>query len=264
DLDKVGYSGRDKGITTFDKVDYMSPDQLAEKSSDQMTKEQIYQYVYNVLDPLGYSDVISKAGLKLDAEFPVKEIVVNGLKIEVSSKISQKFTPKSEFTEEPVTIELDSEGKLTTKCENKINKLTSEFEIDIAEVRDAIAKESSNLKKVAVSVTTGNIGVKLEENKGYPKFVLIVTSEDIFANADANKVKKELTVEVGFTIIPQRNNDYDYEFVPESLQNYALVTCATIAVFAILVFASYTFVPQALMALSMIVNRIAFASEVDS
>lgn len=90
-----------------------------------------------------------------------------------------------------------------------------------------------------------------------------MTSEDIFANADTNKVKKELTVEVGFTIIPQRNND-DYEFVPESLQNYALVTCATIAVFAILVFASYTFVPQALMALSMIVNRIAFASEVDS
>lgn len=219
DLDKVGYSGSDKGITTFDKVDYMSPDELAEKSSDQMIEEQIYQYVYNVLDPLGYSDVISRAGLKQEAEFPVKEIVINGLKIEISSKISQKFTKKSEFTEEPVTIELDSEGKLTTKCENKINKLTSEFEIDIVEVRDAIAKESSNLKKVAVSVTTGNIGVKLEENKGYPKFVLIVTSEDIFANADTtNKVKKELTVEVGFTITPLPNNDYDYEFVPESLQ----------------------------------------------
>ena len=116
DLDKVGYSGSDKGITTFDKVDYMSPDELAEKSSDQMIEEQIYQYVYNVLDPLGYSDVISRAGLKQEAEFPVKEIVINGLKIEISSKISQKFTKKSEFTEEPVTIELDSEGKLTTKC----------------------------------------------------------------------------------------------------------------------------------------------------
>lgn len=265
DLDKVGYSGSDKGITTFDKVDYMSPDELAEKSSDQMIEEQIYQYVYNVLDPLGYSDVISRAGLKQEAEFPVKEIVINGLKIEISSKISQKFTKKSEFTEEPVTIELDSEGKLTTKCENKINKLTSEFEIDIVEVRDAIAKESSNLKKVAVSVTTGNIGVKLEENKGYPKFVLIVTSEDIFANADTtNKVKKELTVEVGFTITPLPNNDYDYEFVPESLQKKALVTCTTIAVLAILVFASYTCVPQALMAIGMIVNRIAYASEVDS
>lgn len=108
DLDKVGYSGSDKGITTFDKVDYMSPDELAEKSSDQMIEEQIYQYVYNVLDPLGYSDVISRAGLKQEAEFPVKEIVINGLKIEISSKISQKFTKKSEFTEEPVTIELDS------------------------------------------------------------------------------------------------------------------------------------------------------------
>ena len=263
DLDKVGYSGRDKGIATFDKMPYMSPDELAEKSTDQMVKEQIYQYVYNVLDPLGYSDAISKAGLKQEAEFPVKEIIINGLKIEVSSKISQKFTPKSEFTEEPVTIELDSEGKLTTKCENKINKLTSEIEIDIDEVRDAIAKQNSNLKEVALSVTTGNIGVKLEENKGYPKFVLIVTSEDIFVNADTNKVKKELTVEVGFTIIHQPNKDYDYEFVPESLQKYALVTCTTIALLAILVFASSTCVPQALMAIGMIVNRIAFASEVD-
>ena len=44
---------------------------------------------------------------------------------------------------------MDSEGKLTTKCENKINKLTSEFEIDIAEVRDAIAKEKKKKKKVS-------------------------------------------------------------------------------------------------------------------
>ena len=80
----------------------------------------------------------------------------------------------------------------------------------------------------------------------------------------SNKVKKELTVEVGFTITPLPNNDYDYEFVPESLQKKALVTCTTIAVLAILVFASYTCVPQALMAIGMIVNRIAYASEVDS
>ena len=159
---------------------------------------------------------------------------------------------------------MDSEGKLTTKCENKINKLTSEFEIDIVEVRDAIAKESSNLKKVAVSVTTGNIGVKLEENKGYPKFVLIVTSEDIFANADTNKVKKELTVEVGFTVTPQRNNDYDYEFVPESLQKYALVTCTTIALLAIVVFAAPTCISEILLAIGMIINRAVIASEVDS
>lgn len=69
----------------------MSPDELAEKSSDRMIEEQIYQYVYNVLDSLGYSDVISRAGLKQEAEFPVKEIVINGLKIEISSKISQNL-----------------------------------------------------------------------------------------------------------------------------------------------------------------------------
>ena len=53
-------------------------------------------------------------------------------------------------------------------------------------------------------------------------------------------------------------------FYNSELQKKALVTCTTIAVLAILVFASYTCVPQALMAIGMIVNRIAYASEVDS
>ena len=91
-----------------------------------------------------------------------------------------------------------------------------------------------------------------------------MTSEDIFANADTNKVKKELTVEVGFTVTPQRNNDYDYEFVPESLQKYALVTCTTIALLAIVVFAAPTCISEILLAIGMIINRAVIASEVDS
>lgn len=37
DLDKVGYSGRDTGISSFDEATYLTPDQLAEENSDIMT-----------------------------------------------------------------------------------------------------------------------------------------------------------------------------------------------------------------------------------
>ena len=60
DLDKVGYSGSDKGITTFDKMPYMSPDQLAEKNSNIILDIQRDQYVYNVFEPLIVSRILCK------------------------------------------------------------------------------------------------------------------------------------------------------------------------------------------------------------
>lgn len=261
DLDKAGYSGRDKGIATFDKVPYMSPDQLADKNSDITTNAQIYQYIYNVFEPLGYLDMVSKSSIKFDAEFPVKEIYVNGLKVEVSSTISKKFTQKKDFSGDPITIELDSSGKLTAKCEDKINNLSSEIEIDKKEVSDAIAATTSNLKNVAISVTTGEIGFKVENKEGYPKISLIVTTENIFHEDDA--LKQELTVEISFTIIPQPTEDYDYKIIPESLQNNDTVKNIGLGLAAIIVVGIVIYLPGFLVTIGLLISNYAFSANVE-
>lgn len=245
DLDKVGYSGRDKGITTFDKMPYMSPDELAEKSSDQMTKEQIYQYVYNVLDPLGYSDAISKAGLKLDAEFPVSTIDAGDFMIEVSTTITDDFTPSSEFDETPISIEVDSDGKLTASCEDKITDLTTEIELDTSEAMDIISSTVANLKIVATSITAGNIGFKVEQEGGCPKLTFIVTSEDIVA--DSGTVNQEITVEISYKIVPNPSSGNNYEIDWEKVRNFGL----TILVLGIIAVGAYYLIPGALKAIGI-------------
>ena len=247
DLDKAGYSGRDKGITTFDKMPYMSPDELAEKSSDQMTKEQIYQYVYNVLDPLGYSDAISKAGLKLDAEFPVSTIDAGDFMIEVSTTITDDFTPSSEFDETPISIEVDSNGKLTASCEDKITDLTTEIELDTSEAMDIISSTVANLKIVATSITVGNIGFKVEQEGECPKLTFIVTSEDIVA--DSGTVNQEITVEISYKIVPNPSSGNNYEIDWEKVRNFGL----TILILGIIAGGAYYLIPGALKAIGIFV-----------
>lgn len=78
--------------------------------------------------------------------------------------------------------------------------MSAELETDIDGVKDVIDGTISNLKEIAVSITTGKIGFKLELDGTYPKFTLIFTSEDIFPESDS--VDEEITVELSFTIKP--------------------------------------------------------------
>ncbi len=198
DLDKVAYSGRDTGISNFDDVPYLTPDQLAERNSSVLSDSLVSEYVHNILFPLGFYDVISNVGIEYEKEFTVGTISTQQMLIEVSASILNEFTRN--FDNDPITIRLDSNGKLTASCENEIDKLSAELETDIDGVKDVIDGTISNLKEIAVSITTGKIGFKLELDGTYPKFTLIFTSEDIFPESDS--VDEEITVELSFTIKP--------------------------------------------------------------
>lgn len=200
DLDKVGYSGRDTGISNFDAVPYLTPDQLAVKNSNVLLDAQRDQFVYNVFEPLGYLDTISNVSMTFENEFLIDTVITTNCAIEVTALISEEVTQDEGFDDEPISIEIDNNGKLTTSCEDKISSLTSEIEIDAQEALDVINGTISDLKEVAVSVTTGKIGFKFEASDGYPKLTFIVTSSDIFP--DSGSVNQEITVEISFKIIP--------------------------------------------------------------
>ena len=174
DLDKVGYSGSDKGITTFDKMPYMSPDQLAEKNSNIILDIQRDQYVYNVFEPLGYLDKVYNSSLTYKKEFLLDTILLNGLTIKITAEVSGTLT--TNFDSTPITIDLNNEGELTASCEAEIEGMIAGMEIKDFKNIDLINSTINDLKDVAKSVTSGQIGVKVNLNGTYPKLTFVLNT----------------------------------------------------------------------------------------
>ena len=230
DLDKVGYSGRDKGITTFDKMPYMSPDQLAEKNSNIILDIQRDQYVYNVFEPLGYLDKVYNSSLTYKKEFLLDTILLNGLTIKITAEVSGTLT--TNFDSTPITIDLNNEGELTASCEAEIEGMIAGMEIKDFENIDIINSTINDLKDVAKSVTSGQIGVKVNLNGTYPKLTFVITTDDIFP--DSATVDQEITVEISFEIIPNPTPDVDYKLDSKTLTNLAISAAVVIGLIAFL------------------------------
>ena len=177
DLDKVGYSGSDKGITTFDKMPYMSPDQLAEKNSNIILDIQRDQYVYNVFEPLGYLDKVYNSSLTYKKEFLLDTILLNGLTIKITAEVSGTLT--TNFDSTPITIDLNNEGELTASCEAEIEGMIAGMEIKDFKNIDIINSTINDLKDVAKSVTSGQIGVKVNLNGTYPKLTFVLNTHNL-------------------------------------------------------------------------------------
>lgn len=230
DLDKVGYSGSDKGITTFDKMPYMSPDQLAEKNSNIILDIQRDQYVYNVFEPLGYLDKVYNSSLTYKKEFLLDTILLNGLTIKITAEVSGTLT--TNFDSTPITIDLNNEGELTASCEAEIEGMIAGMEIKDFKNIDLINSTINDLKDVAKSVTSGQIGVKVNLNGTYPKLTFVITTKDIFPDSAA--VDQEITVEISFEIIPNPTPDVDYKLDKITLTKCALSVAAVIGLIAFL------------------------------
>ena len=223
DLDKVGYSGSDKGIRTFDKVDYMSPDELAEKNSDQMIEEQKDQFVCNILEKLGYLNKVVKSNIVYEKESTVAAIPTDGCTIFVSYKSSHTFTPDNELGKKPIYIEMDNTGLLTTTCDNQIKNLTAGLEIQEKDIVRILNGTVDGLREVAISMKAGKIGMKIGVKDNLPVYTIIFTTKDILPDIDT--VDYEMTTEINFKIMPSISDDGKqpkYEINWEKAENFGV------------------------------------------
>ena len=92
---------------------------------------------------------------------------------------------------------------------------------------DIINSTIDDLKDVAVSVTSGQIGFKVELDEVYPKLSFVIANEDIFP--DTESVNEGITIEIGFKIIQKSSPDNDFEF------NWELVEVADVSTGIILI-----------------------------
>ena len=229
ELDKVGYSERDKGISNFDEVQYLTPDQLEEYNSENMIEIQRDQFLFNVFEPLGYLDVVSNASLTYNKEFLLDTISLSGLTIEVTAEVSD--TLATNFDSNPITIDVDNTVKLTASCEAEVEGLISGIELGDFEGIDIINSTIDDLKEIAVSITLGKIGVKVNLTSAFPKLTFIITSKDILPDSD--EIDKEITVEISFELIPTYEPEYNFEINVEELLVAGLTTATIIGLIAL-------------------------------
>ena len=240
DLDKVGYSGRDSGISNFDDVKYLSPDQLADRNESVLNDVQRDQYAYNVFEPLGYLDRITNAGISYEGEeIKLETIHLSGLDIEVTSKITREYFFKSDG--KPITISLNNDGTLSSACEASIENITANVELGNFEGLDIINTTLDNLKDVAVSITSGQIGFKVELDEVFPKLSFIIGTEDIFPDTDS--VNEGITIEIGFKIIPKPDINNNFEFNWELVENTSVSAGVILIILACIAAGAYYLIP---------------------
>ena len=240
DLDKVGYSGRDSGISNFDDVKYLSPDQLADRNESVLNDVQRDQYAYNVFEPLGYLDRITNAGISYEGEeIKLETIHLSGLDIEVTSKITSDYVFKSDG--KPITISLNNDGTLSSACEASIENITANVELGNFEGLDIINTTLDNLKDVAVSITSGQIGFKVELDEVFPKLSFIIGTEDIFPDTDS--VNEGITIEIGFKIIPKPDINNNFEFNWELVENTSVSAGVILIILACIAAGAYYLIP---------------------
>lgn len=132
-----------------------------------MIEIQRNQFVYNVLEPLGYLDVVSNGSLTYNKEFLLYTISLSGLAVKVTAEVSD--TLETNFDSNPIKIDVDNTGKLTAFCEAEIEGLIRGIELGDFEGIDTINSTIDDLKEVAVSITSGKIGVKVDLTSAFPK-----------------------------------------------------------------------------------------------
>lgn len=224
-IDKDAYSGRDVGVTEFEEVPEKTDEEIEEENRKAQLEIARKQYVYDVLDPLGYLDKIIDFGISYNKEIPLDTYIVGNTTVSVSAEISTEIKNIAE-TDYNIEIGIDNTGSLTAGCQDQIMEITSD--IDLGEVGNGL-DFSEILSNIALSVKAGNItfGVKLISPKQMEASICVST-DDLMP--EDPEIEASISVEVKFTItMPDNSSD---EFNVEEFATAALAAVATVAVVA--------------------------------
>ena len=220
-IDKDAYSGRDTGASSFDEVEEKSETELETENLNALLEIARNQYVYDVLDPLGYLDQILNIGISYNQEIPLATYVVGNTIVDVSTTVSKELYRVFE-TDFSFAIAIDNTGNLTAGCQDAIASLTSDLDLGDFGNAETI---SNTLSNIALSVKSGNVTLKLDHILPKQlKMSFIVSTDDLLAN---EKLESSISVELSFTVTI--NDTIDDRFDEESFAAAALTVLATVA-----------------------------------
>ena len=194
-IDKNAYSGRDAGIRAFDKVPEKSPSEIEQENKQARVEVERQQYVYDVMEPLGYLNKIIELGVsygdKKSIEFHMGPEGTVEIEAEISTEI--KATPDTDYT---IPITYDNEGNLSAGFKNEVAQITAELEK--SKVENAAMFENM-LSSIAFSVESGKITCSIMSiGPSYTEFSITVSEDKLLP--EEWTLESSISVEVTFKL----------------------------------------------------------------
>lgn len=178
-LDKDAYSGRDKGVTHFDKVKYKSPKELEKEQQKEALYTRRLQYIYDIMDPLGLKKNFVTTSISFGKEYPLAHYDYEAMTIDVSAKFTEEYSLKGN---ESFKISVDESGKLTASCKNEIAQISKDMDTKVKGVGI-----EDKLENLALSIKSGYITVEMKNiSVNQLSISMEISSDGLLPNSDVD------------------------------------------------------------------------------
>ena len=220
-LDKDAYSGRDSGFKKFDAVSTKTDEEIAQENLRAKVKIARNQYVYNVMEPLGYLKKIMDMGVEYDKEITLGEIVSSEGIIEISTKISTSIESATGKIYN-VNVAIGNDGGLTQSCKSQITAISTNL---VNTGVDGADKFGDILENIALSVKSGNITFEVENvSANSAEFSITCSTPDLLPEEE-----DEWAISVALIFKMSFNSDSGKEFEVAKFAEAALPVVAAVA-----------------------------------
>lgn len=225
-LDKDAYSGRDTGFKKFDAVSTKTDEEIAQENLRAKVKIARNQYVYNVMEPLGYLNKIMDVGVEYDKEISLGTMMSPQGAIDISTKISTSLESSTGKIYN-IKVDIGNDGELTQTCKNQIMEISSNLSDTGIEGADNFG---NTIEEIALSVKSGNIAFEINNVfANSVEFSIVFSTSDLLPEEE-----KEWTISVAliFTMTLNSNSGLEFNVVEFTKEHSNILAGAVILVLA--------------------------------
>ncbi len=231
DLDKDAYSGRDTGISEFDEMDSMTPQEMEEDNMSIIVDNTVRDYVLKTSEPFESRELFITGELRNGYEHDFSPIDYGSFTIQYSIKVENQLSDYSDL-QNGLNFSLNQDGSISSACESQISEIESIIDLSDYDIDYDIG---DTLRGLAISLKQGNIMYRYTLVS--PKSIridLVIESGDLFPNnTDYND---EVVVEYGITITVKENTDYEFQWQTIPQVGFSPLVVLFIAFLCILIY----------------------------
>lgn len=234
-LDKDAYSGRDTGFKKFDPVPVKTDSQIKEENVRAKAGIARNQYIYNVMEPLGYLDKIMDKGVKYEKEIVLGTVMSSEGTIEISTKISTSLEQSTNKIYS-INVTIGNDGKLEQTCKNQIMEITSHLSDSGIEGAD---KFGAIIEDIALKVKSGNIDFEMNNVLANSvEFSIVFNSSDLLPEEDE---EWKVSVALNFKMTLNSNSGLEFKVAEFTKEHAKEILGVIVAIGVVVVFAGGLF-----------------------
>ena len=152
-LDKVAYSGRDIGVSIFDVVETLTPQEIEEDNYSVIIENTKRDYLLNAMNVFNHRDDFVAGRLTYGVERTVAIYEFANVSLEFKVRLENEFTEQSSYNNS-IVLSLDGNGNISTSCESSIMEVEAIVGNIDSDLSDSVGE---TLRGLTLSLKQGNI-----------------------------------------------------------------------------------------------------------